>query len=145
MACGSTWCTRPRPWPAGCGRRTWTARPVRARGRPTTLRSWWTSAEDARAEDACRVVVQHRVHHLGRQVQGLELGQAPFGRDEGIVAAPQELPGQPPSQLADHFGRDAPRRPAGDVDVDGRLALERVDGAPGLDEGARMAVDPLKG
>ena len=85
---------------------TWTARPARARGRPTTRRSWWTSAE---AEDARGVVVQHRGRGVGRQVERVELGQAPLGREEGIVAAPQELPGQPPAQFADHLGRDTAR------------------------------------
>ena len=35
-------------------RRTWTARPARARARPTTRRSWWTSAKDPGCAPRCR-------------------------------------------------------------------------------------------
>jgi DNA/RNA-binding domain of Phe-tRNA-synthetase-like protein len=47
------------------------------------------------AEHPGGVVVQHRAQDAVRQAQVVKLGEAPFGRDEREVAAPQELPGEP--------------------------------------------------
>src|ERR1039457_312086 len=68
-------------------------------------------------EDAGGVDAQYLVHHILRQAEAGELGQAALGRNEREVAAPHKLPGQPSPKFPDHLGRDPLRRPAGDVDV----------------------------
>src|SRR5215468_9337533 len=70
------------------------------------------------AEDPGRVLVQQPFPRRPGQVERAEFGEAPLGGQEREVAAPQELAGQPPAQLAGQLGRDAARGPAGDVDVD---------------------------
>src|SRR5262249_44758076 len=58
-------------------------------------------------EDPGRVLVQQPVQHRAGQVERVELGEASLRGQEREVAAPQELAGQPPAQLADQLGRDA--------------------------------------
>src|SRR5262249_46452832 len=69
------------------------------------------------AEDPGRVLVQQAFPRRAGQLQRVEFGEAPLRGQEREVAAPQELPGQPPAQLTDQLGRDAAGGPAGDVDV----------------------------
>ena len=81
--------------------------------------------------------------------------EAALRGEEREVAAPQELPGQPAAHLADHLGRDAPRRPARDVDVDvglvqrdggqvqvpGPAEVRGHDGQPGMGGGHRVELE----
>src|SRR5215470_5034620 len=59
------------------------------------------------AEDPGRVLVQQPFPRRAGQLQRVEFGEAPLRGQEREVAAPQELPGQPPAQLTDQLGRDA--------------------------------------
>src|SRR5436190_8830123 len=58
------------------------------------------------AQDAGRVLVEHLGEHVVRQAQARQLVQTPLRGQEGEVAAPHELAGQPPAELADQLGRD---------------------------------------
>src|SRR6516165_4739456 len=90
-----------------------------------SMRAPWLAL--IQAEDPGRVLVQQPFAGRAGQVERLQFGEAAFRGEERVIAAPQELAGQPAAQFADQLARDPAGRPPGDVHVDVGLMQRHGD------------------